>query len=378
MIFAPQPWNSQHSRTRALAIELARLGHRTIYVNVPGSLAGIVRESLASVVNPVRRENIRFRHDAEMLEIWSPPTLPTFYRGSLTPGLDRRLFKNWFEKRIWKINAPIVAVIVMPYWWDGYINDFVQSFSATVYDHKDPIGTYTRNAAIYRRMSEVYSDLLTQATGIVTHTGANYRNILTSRKPSEVCLVRNAGYGMAQNRSGHLHSSMPPDHPVIGTVGRISKNIDVQLLLDLADRFPGSTIVNIGTVSKDTSALKTKKNIVLLPPMPQDELHSNIRRFDVGILPYHANIEGSPLRVYDLLAECLQVVSTKFPDSEYFKDVVHIANNRDEFIAKSSDLLTSKKIWIPEETIESFMSANTWKMRGRQLALFCEGLLDRQ
>ncbi len=297
MIFAPQPWNSQHSRTRALAIELARLGHRTIYVNVPGSLAGIVRESLAAIVNPVRRENVRFRHDAETLEIWSPPTLPTFYRGSLTPGLDRRLFKNWFEKRLSKLNKPIVAIIVMPYWWDGYINDYVQSFSATVYDHKDPIGTYTRNAAIYRRMSEVYSDLLKQAAGIVTHTEANYRNILMSRKPSEVCLVRNAGYGVSPNRSGRFQSNMPPKHPVIGTVGRISKNIDVQLLLDLADRFPGSSIVNIGTVSKDTQALRTKKNIVLLPPMLQDELHSSISRFDVGILPYRPDIEGSPLRV---------------------------------------------------------------------------------
>jgi len=56
-----------------------------------------------------------------------------------------------------------------------------------------------------------------------------------------------------------------------------------------------------------------------MPPMLQDELHSNINHFNVGILPYNLNIEGSPLRVYDLLSELLQVVSTKFADAEYFR-----------------------------------------------------------
>jgi glycosyltransferase involved in cell wall biosynthesis len=378
MMFASQPWNSQHSRTRALSIELANQGHHTIYVNLPGSVAGIAREFLASFVYPLRRENVHFLHNAETLEVWSPPTLPTFYRGSLTPGFDRWLFKGWFEKRLRTIKKPIIAIIVMPYWWDGYLNDYVQSFSATVYDHKDPIGTYARSAGIHQRMSEVFTELVSQVTGIITHTEANYRSFLVHRKPSEICLVRNAGYGISASRSHNSDPRRETVCPVIGTVGRISKNIDVALLLELADRFPGSSIVNIGTVLKDTRALRAKKNIVLMPPMLRDEFHSHISRFDVGILPYHSNIEGSPLRVYDLLSELLQVVSTKFPDSEYFKDVVHIAGDHDDFIAKVSDLLSGKKNWIPEEAIERFVSANTWKMRVEKLTQFCERLLDCQ
>ena len=77
-----------------MAVELAKLGHQTIYVNPPDSVAGILRESIAALVNPLRRENVLFPHNLNMPEVWTPPTLPTFYRGSLTPGFDRWMFKG--------------------------------------------------------------------------------------------------------------------------------------------------------------------------------------------------------------------------------------------------------------------------------------------
>jgi hypothetical protein len=193
LMFSPQHWNSQHSRSRAFAIELSRLGYHTIYVNPPNSLAGIVRESVAAVIYPLRRENVHFHHSSEMLQVWSPPNLPTFYRGSLTPGIDRWLFKGWFGKRIRGIKEPIIAIIAMPYWWDGYLNDYVPTFSATVFDYQDAIGTYARSARIHKNMSEVFAELVSHVTGIITHTEVNYRNLLTHRKPSEVCLIRNGG-----------------------------------------------------------------------------------------------------------------------------------------------------------------------------------------
>ena len=377
-LFSPQPWNSQHSRTRAFAIELSRVGYHTIYINPPNSLAGVVRESVATIAYPLRRENVRFRHASEILEVWSPPILPTFYRGSLTPGFDRWLFKTWFDNRIKRIKNPIIAIIAMPYWWDGFLNDYKQNFSATVFDYQDPIGTYARSTGIHHHMSEIFTALLSHATGIITHTGINYRNILTHRKPTEVCLIRNAGNGISAWQLSNSNDGKRWDRPVIGTVGRISNNIDVALLLELADCFPASSIVNIGTVETHTRTLRRKKNITLMSPMPQDELNSNICNFHVGILPYHKNIEGSPLRVYDLLSALLQVVSTNFADIEYFKDVVHVADSQDEFIAKTADVLLQKKNWIEEKTIENFVLSNTWKMRVEQLTTFCESLLGRQ
>jgi len=375
IIFSPQDWNSQHSRSRAFAIELSKMGEQTIYVNPPSSFANVLRETISTVVYPVRRENIRFNYFSKFLNIWSPPILPTFYRGSLTPGFDRWLFKKWFDRKMSEITKPIIAIIAMPFWWDGYLNDYVKDFSATVFDYQDSIGTYARSDRIHQRMSELVTELLSHVSGIIAHTESNYRNLLMYRKPSKVCLIRNAGNDIIARRLTSSDNRKQLDHPVIGTVGRISNNIDVPLLLKLADRFPASSIVNIGTVSKNAHALRTKKNIVLMPPMLQDELHSNINHFNVGILPYNLNIEGSPLRVYDLLSELLQVVSTKFADAEYFRDVIHIAESHEEFLAKTADVLSDKRNWLAAETIKDFVSHNTWKMRAEELTFFCESLL---
>ena len=62
------------------------------------------------------------------------------------------------------------------------------------------------------------------------------------------------------------------DHPVIGTVGRISNNIDVALLLELADHFPDIFHCQYRHSVKGRHALRTKKNIVLLPPMLQERI----------------------------------------------------------------------------------------------------------
>lgn len=377
-MFSPQVWDNQHSRSRALAIELSKEGRETIYVNPPSSFAGILRETASMLFNPLRRENVRFEYSSKFLNIWSPPLLPTFYRGSMTPGFDRWLFRKWFQKKIRTIKKPIVAIIAMPHWWDGYLNDYRQEFSATLFDYQDPIGTYARNERIGQRMSEVFTELISHASGIITHTEANYKKILTCRAISEVSLIRNAGNAISNQPQSRSNTTTQQAHPVIGTVGRISQNIDIPLLLKLADRFPACSIVNIGTAGKYAHALKAKKNIILIPPMSEDELRMSIRNFAVGILPYQTNIEGSPLRVYDLLSQSLQVISTNFVDSGYFKDVIHIANSHEEFIAKASDMMSDKKNWIRREVIEKFVSANSWKMRADELILFCESLLGRQ
>ncbi len=377
LLFSPQPWNSQQSRTRAFAIELSRLGSHTIYINPPNSFAGIVRESIATVAYPLRRETVHFPHIAEMLEVWTPPVLPTFYRGSLTPGFDRWLFKTWFDKRIKRIKNPMIAIVAMPYWWDGFLNDYGKNFSATVFDYQDPIGTYARNARIHQHMTEVFRELVSDVSGVITHTDANYKSILTYRKPSDVCIVRNGGIAGSGRQRPNFNNTQRRGHPVIGTVGRISQNIDTDLLLELADGFPEGIVVNIGTVSTRARSIKTKKNIHLMPPMPLTALHANISTFDVGILPYHQNIEGSPLRVYDLLSESLQILSTNFPDVQYFKDVVHIAGSHGEFISKTKGILFDERNWITGDAIETFLHHNTWGQRVHALKAFCDELCYR-
>ncbi|HTR80096.1 MAG TPA: glycosyltransferase [Bacteroidota bacterium] len=377
LIFAPHSWESQHSRSRAFAIELSKAGCRTIYINPPSSFAGVVRETAAAFFYPLRRENIRFNYVSDLMEIWSPPMLPTFYRGSFTPDFDRWLFKKWFDKKISTVKDPIVAIIGMPFWWDGYINQYKSHFSLTAFDYQDPTTTYARNAAVYAKMEQRFNDLVSDADGIVAHTDANFKSMLRLRKPSDVCLIRNGSYDPPDRIESSSKGERKSEHPVIGTLGRITDNIDVALLLNLADHFQNCTIENIGTAGKYVRALHRAKNITLIPPMPPDRLSRRVESFDVGILPYRQNIEGSPLRVYDLLSASLQIVSTNFPDSDYFRDVIHVARDHKEFISKVEKILHSKDGWIPAKAMQDFLRHNTWHERIIALIDFCDRLLRR-
>ena len=113
-----------------------------------------------------------------------------------------------------------------------------------------------------------------------------------------------------------------------------------------------------------------------MPPMLHDELHSNIRHFDVGILPVTYEIEGSPLRVYDLLSELLQyIVLLIFVIARISKMLFISQTTIMNLLRRLRDLLSGKKNWIPEETIEKFMSAKTWEMRAEKLASFAKAFL---
>ena len=107
-----------------------------------------------------------------------------------------------------------------------------------LFDYQDTIGHLTPVVKESRQhMSEVFRSLVSHVHGVIAHTEANYKNMLTYRKPSEVCFIRNAGSGALSRRLAVADTGLP-GRPVIGTVGRISQNIDIALLLKLADHFP--------------------------------------------------------------------------------------------------------------------------------------------
>ena len=95
------------------------------------------------------------------------------------------------HKRVTRIRDPIVAIVAMPYWWDGFLNDHRENFSAIVFDYQDPISTYARSEKIHRHMTEVFTELVSNVSGIITHTDANYQKLLGYRKSSDISIIRN-------------------------------------------------------------------------------------------------------------------------------------------------------------------------------------------
>lgn len=136
-------------------------------------------------------------------------------------------------------------------------------------------------------------------------------------------------------------SSLP--RPVIGFFGLIADWVDVELMAEVARRYPQGSLVVLGKVTTDVSALKGLANVHLLGRKPYEALPAYCKGFDVALNPFRINeltLSANPLKVREYLAAGLQVVSTNIPEVAVLGNC-RIANNRAEFLSELDSALQS-------------------------------------
>ncbi len=108
--------------------------------------------------------------------------------------------------------------------------------------------------------------------------------------------------------------------PVIGYFGLLGRDwVDVGLLEHLARRFAHGTLVLVGKVTMDLSALAALPNVHLLGRKPYAELPAYCKGFDVAVIPFpvtEVTLNANPLKAREYLAAGLPVVSTPIPEVE--------------------------------------------------------------
>ena len=107
------------------------------------------------------------------------------------------------------------------------------------------------------------------------------------------------------------------------------------MIRDLALANPGGSVVLVGPVSVDVSALRLA-NVHLLGPRPYAQLPAWVQAFDVGIIPYVLNDwtrAVDPLKLLEYLAAGIPVVTTDIPEVLKYRESVAVAGSRAEFTA---------------------------------------------
>ncbi len=108
--------------------------------------------------------------------------------------------------------------------------------------------------------------------------------------------------------------------PVLGYFGLMASDwFDVDLMVDVAKRFPQASIVLLGKVTMDLARLTSLPNVHLLGRKPFAELPAYAKGFDVALLPFpisEVTLNANPLKVREYLAAGLPVVSTRIPEVE--------------------------------------------------------------
>ncbi len=328
--------NKQH-----VAVELARRGHRVLYID---SL-GLRRPSASSqdfgrIVRRLLRGLRPPRRVRERLWVWSPIVIPlqryplvrALNRLSLVAGLA--LWSRWLHLRhdlLWTYNP--MTMRLFP----------TKGFGSVVYHCVDEIGAQRGMPA--REIGEAERQLLAAAN----YCFVTAEHLLETRRglcPSVHYFPNVADFAhFAQAREPHVQ--VPEDlarlpAPRIGFVGAISdQKVDLVLLRRLAESHPEWSIALIGKVGEgdpwtNIEPLRGLDNLHLLGPKPYAALPAYLKGFDVAILPSAINAYTRamfPMKFFEYLAAGCPVVSTALPALRQFEGVACLAATSEEFIA---------------------------------------------
>ena len=186
----------------------------------------------------------------------------------------------------------------------------------------------------------------------------------------------------------HFRKSLDPDteipaemaslpRPIIGYFGLIAPDwIDLPLLIQVAKSFPSASLVMLGKVTMDVSALQRLPNVHLPGRKSYSALPAYAKAFDVAIIPFPINdatLNSNPLKLREYLAAGLPVVSTPIPEVEALGQC-RIGHGIDGFIREIESALRDPG---PSAHRSRAMSQESWETRldtiGQHFGKFCGG-----
>jgi glycosyltransferase involved in cell wall biosynthesis len=327
--------NKQH-----VAVELARRGHRVLYVDSLG-----LRRPSASAQDFGRtaRRALRGlrppRHVRPGLWVWSPLVIPLqrfavvrlVNRWMLTAGLalwSRQLGLR--PELLWTYNP--MTTTLFP----------IDCFETIVYHCVDEIAAQPGMPA--REIAEAEVELL----AATDHCFVTADHLLATRRSltTNIHYLPNVADFEHFAKARDSATATPADlarlpRPRIGFVGAISGHkLDLPLIRTLATAHREWSIVLIGKVGEgdpwtNIEELAGLPNVHLLGPKAYDTLPAYLKGFDVALLPNAINdyTRGMfPMKFFEYLAAGCPVVSTALPALEAYRGVVSLAATHTDFV----------------------------------------------
>ncbi|QDU24154.1 Putative teichuronic acid biosynthesis glycosyltransferase TuaH [Urbifossiella limnaea] len=151
--------------------------------------------------------------------------------------------------------------------------------------------------------------------------------------------------------------------PVIGYFGLIADDwVDIPLLVHVARNFPTGSLVLLGKVTMDVSALAREPNIHLLGRKPYADLPGYSKAFDAAVIPFpvtEVTLNANPLKAREYLAAGLPVVSTDIPEVRVLPQC-RIGRSPEEFVAELRAALATPG---PQAAISESVRGEGWDAR---------------
>ena len=283
-----------------------------------------------------------------------------------------------FMRRLKFDDRPLVTWFHFPL-WEPYVGMLDERFS--VYECYDQ---HTATPGMSRTLSRAVSEAEVRLFAKVDLAFTTARTLLDAKRKfhRHIYHVPNAANVSFFSQVQQAHQRPDPriaslSRPIVGYLGTIHDHTDVPLIRYIAEQRPDWTLVLIGKVdqrsvaySPDFRRLQRMKNVHVLGWVDKNRLLSICKSFDVGIIPYRQDSEFNrfvnPNKLHEYTAMGKPVVALKGSELASHRDIVWLANDRDEFL---DAIQTAYRTDSPERIRRRLRIAaeNSWESRVRQM-----------
>jgi glycosyl transferase family 1 len=368
IFFGLSTFDSFPQRDQGIAFDLASRGANVDFVEIIPSAVGYLRQKYDQVFRKIAIDNFRYAKESpERFSIHVPPRVPTSFRNSITPGFDRKLFRNWFERTFRDQDWERTIVWNMyPLWWKWYVDrSFIDPY-CLIYDIADDYDVFGTSKYSLQRMKEG-EQLLAAETDIVTYAATEMRDSIQRRFPakSTFCLpnaLSNAFVPLASEPrivNGHQKK--------IGFVGSLeSRWMDTGLLVKVAAAFPENEVVVIGPMDVGLAqTFASYPNVTTTGFVDHEKVVTYLRHFDVALIPFkNNNITRvvNPLKLYEYASAGIPIVSIRTDELKHYNEFVYLSDTHDEFLANIKQALDESDE-SAFQVRKAFSLENTWHSR---------------
>ena len=283
-----------------------------------------------------------------------PPVLPFFNKYRLVNKINQLMISRFVKGKMKKhgFNNPVLwaysptscdAAKRIPH--SGLVYDCVDRHSA----YKGMI-----NPAVVDKMEE---DLARQAD-VVFATALGLYETLEDYNRNTYLIPNGVDYELfskAAQKMPRPEALSKIKGPIFGFVGMLQECISYDYIEKLLKEIPEATVVFIGRElpGVNLSSLRANDRAIFLPVMPQKELIPYIAAFDVCLNVFtegKLSKDVSPLKFYEYLATGKPIVSTREPiQVKDFADIIYIAQNADDFVAKCRQAAAEDDLTLREK-----------------------------
>lgn len=211
-----------------------------------------------------------------------------------------------------------------------------------VYFNYDELADFAPNKRI-RGLLQRFDDRLVRRADVVIATSQGQTRRRIPLNPATYFVpngVDHANFSRALDPATAVPAEVANlPRPILGFAGWLGNQVDVPLLVRLAQAYPQASVVLVGPDALDKDAayaqLRAMPNVTFAGRKALEALPGYLKAFDVALLPYRMDGHTHsiyPLKLHEYLAAGRSMLATNLPELQPFTSAIRVAADGDEFL----------------------------------------------